>query len=45
MTVLRELLFPYMSKDFVCFIYGRNLRKTRVSIVFILTLYENQTRE
>ena len=38
--MLREFLFPYISKDILCFIYGCSLSKTRVSIVLIFTLYE-----
>ena len=34
--MLREFLFPYISKDILCFIYGCSLSKTRVSIVLIL---------
>ena len=35
-TVLREFLFSYMSKNNLCFIYGRNLSKTRDSVLLFL---------
>ena len=43
--MLREFLFPYISKDILCFIYGCSLSKTCVSIVFIFFLHCTKSKE